>query len=71
MCPFTFAQGDLKSAKAEFERLQNELTGANMKSDILFLLDSSGSVHANFFNAEKRFVRYFLYPITVSYRVLK
>ena len=71
MCPFTFAQGDLKSAKAEFTRLQNKLTGANMKSDILFLLDSSGSVYANFFNAEKEFVRYFLYPITVSYRAAR
>ena len=71
MCPFTFAQGDLKSAKAEFTRLQNELTGANMKSDILFLLDSSGSLGAKFFNAEKEFVRYFLYPITVSYRAAR
>ena len=71
MCPFTFAQGDLKSAKAEFTRLQNELTGANMKSDILFLLDSSGSVHANFFTAEKIFVTSFLNSITVSYRAAR
>lgn len=71
MCPFTFAQGDLKGAKAEFTRLQNELTtGANMKSDILFLLDSSGSLGANFF-IEKNFVTYFLYPITVSYRAAR
>ena len=63
--PFAFAQ-DLERAKQEFTRLREELTGTNKKSDILFLLDTSGSLSAYDFRTEKNFVIQFLSTITVS-----
>ena len=63
--PFAFAQSDL--AKKEFTKLRDALTGTNKKSDILFLLDTSGSVSDYGFKAEKEFVINFLTAITVSF----
>ena len=63
--PFAFAQSDL--AKKEFTKLRDALTGTNKKSDILFLLDTSGSVSNYGFEAEKEFVINFLSTITVSF----
>ena len=65
--PFAFAQ-DLERAKEEFTKLRKELTGTqkNKKSDILFLLDTSGSLSTYDFETEKNFVKSFLNTITVS-----
>ena len=66
MSLFTFAQSNLERAKRELKRLRDELAGANKKSDILFLLDTSGSLSSNEFQTEKGFVINFLNTITVS-----
>ena len=63
---FTFAQSNLERAKRELTRLRDELADANKKSDILFLLDTSGSLSFNEFQTEKGFVMSFLNTITVS-----
>ena len=65
--PFAFAQSELERAKQEFTTLREALTGTNKKSDILFLLDTSGSVSNYGFEAEKEFVINFLSTITVSF----
>ena len=64
--PFAFAQSDLERAKQEFITLREQL-GTNKKSDILFLLDTSGSVWPGDFEDEKEFVIKFLSTITVSF----
>ena len=64
--PFAFAQNDLESAKQEFTTLRKQL-GTNKISDILFLLDTSGSLSTYDFEAEKEFVINFLSTITVSF----
>ena len=63
---FTFAQSNLERAKRELTRLRDELADANKKSDILFLLDTSGSLSSYEFQTEKGFVMNFLNTITVS-----
>ena len=63
--PFAFAQSYLR-AKQEFINLREQL-GTNKISDILFLLDTSGSVSDYGFKTEKKFVIYFLSTITVSF----
>ena len=63
---FTSAQTNLERAKRELKRLRDELADANKKSDILFLLDTSGSLSSYEFQTEKRFVESFLNTITVS-----
>ena len=63
---FTFAQSNLERAKRELTRLRDELADANKKSDILFLLDTSGSLSSNEFHTEKGIVMNFLNTITVS-----
>ena len=63
--PFAFAQSYLR-AKQEFINLREQL-GTNKISDILFLLDTSGSVSNYGFEAEKEFVINFLSAITVSF----
>ena len=63
---FTFAQSNLERAKRELTRLRDELADANKKSDILFLLDTSGSLSSNEFHTEKGFVMNFFNTITVS-----
>ena len=63
---FTFAQSNLERAKRELKRLRDELADANKESDILFLLDTSGSLSSYQFQTEKRFVLNFLNTITVS-----
>ena len=63
---FTFAQSNLERAKRELKGLRDELAGANKKSDILFLLDTSGSLSSYEFQTEKGFVMNFLNTITVS-----
>ena len=63
---FTFAQSNLERAKRELKRLRDELAGANKKSDILFLLDTSGSLSSYEFQTEKGFVVNFLNTITIS-----
>ena len=63
--PFAFAQSDLL-AQQEFITLRKQL-GINKKSDILFLLDTSGSVWPREFEYEKEFVINFLDTITVSF----
>ena len=63
--PFAFAQSYLR-AKQEFINLREQL-GTNKISDILFLLDTSGSVSNYGFEAEKEFVINFLSTITVSF----
>ena len=65
--PFAFAQSELERAKQEFTTLREALTGTNKISDILFLLDTSGSVSSYGFRAEKDFVINFLNTITVSF----
>ena len=64
--PFAFAQNDLESAKQEFTTLRKQL-GTNKISDILFLLDTAGSLSTYDFEAEKEFVINFLSTITVSF----
>ena len=63
--PFAFAQSYLL-AKQEFITLRKQL-GTNKISDILFLLDTSGSVSNYGFEVEKKFVINFLSTITVSF----
>ena len=63
--PLAFAQSDLERAKQEFTRLRDELTIANKISDILFLLDTSGSLSNSDFDTEKRFVINFLNTLPV------
>ena len=63
--PFAFAQSYLR-AKKVFITLREQL-GTNKISDILFLLDTSGSVSDYGFRAEKDFVIKFLSTITVSF----
>ena len=62
---FVFSQGFLEKAKYEFQKLRNEYI-ANDKADILFLLDTSGSLFTTEFKAEKEFVMEFLRKIPVS-----
>ena len=64
--PFAFAQSDLERAQQEFITLRKQL-GTNKISDILFLLDTSGSVSNYAFEVEKKFVINFLSTITVSF----
>ena len=63
---FTFAQSNLERAKRELKRLRDELAGANKKSDVLFLLDTSGDLSSYEYQTEKGFVMSFLNTITVS-----
>ena len=64
--PLAFAQTDLERAKQVFTRLRDELTGVNKISDILFLLDTSGSLSSSDFVTEKKFVINFLNTIPVG-----
>ena len=66
MSLFTFGQSNLERAERELKRLRDELADANKKSDILFLLDTSGSLSSSEFQTEKGFVMNFLNTITVS-----
>ena len=66
ICPLSVATNDLEQAKHEFTRLRDDLAGPKRKSDILFLLDTSGSLSSSDFNVEKKFVTNFLNMITVS-----
>jgi len=63
--PFAFAHSDLERAKQEFTTLRDELT-VNRYSDILFLLDTSGSLDSFGFDTEKEFVINFLNTIPVG-----
>ena len=63
---FTFAQSNLERAKRELKRLRDELAGANKKSDILFLFDTSGRVSSSECQTQKGFVMNILNTITVS-----
>ena len=65
--PFAFAQSDLERAQQEFTTLREALRSTNKISDILFLLDTSGSVSNYAFEVEKKFVINFLSTITVSF----
>ena len=65
--PFALAQSDLERAKEVFKGLRDELTIVNKISDILFLLDTSGSLSSSDFDTEKEFVINFLSTITVSF----
>ena len=62
---FAFAQSDLERAKQEFTTLRDELT-VNRFSDILFLLDTSGSLTPSDFDTEKEFVINFLNTLPVG-----
>ena len=62
---FAFAQSDLERAKQELTTLRDELT-VNRFSDILFLLDTSGSLDSSGFDTEKKFVINFLNTIPVG-----
>ena len=64
--PLAFAQTDLERAKQVFTRLRDELTGVNKISDILFLLDTSGSLSSSDFVTEKKFVINFLNTLPVG-----
>ena len=64
--PFAFAQSDLQRAMQVFRTLREELTSIDKKSDILFLLDTHGSLSDYHFDTEKKFVINFLSTITVS-----
>ena len=65
--PFAFAQSDLERAQQEFTTLREALRSTNKISDILFLLDTSGSVSNYAFEVQKKFVLNFLNTITVSF----
>ena len=66
-CPFALSQyGDLETAKIEFTKLINEVASSNGKSDILFLLDTSGSLSNSDFDKEKQFVTNFLNMLSVN-----
>ena len=65
--PLAFAQSDLQRAIQVFTTLRDELTGVNKISDILFLLDTYGSLSDSDFDTEKKFVINFLSTITVSF----
>lgn len=66
ICPLSVAKNDLEQAIHEFKMLRDDLTGPKRASDILFLLDTSGSLSQWDFNVEKKFVTNFLNMITVS-----
>ena len=66
ICPLSVAKNDLEQAKHEFTNLRGDLAGPKRTSDILFLLDTSGSLSSSDFNVEKKFVTNFLNMITVS-----
>ena len=66
-CPFALSQsGDLEKAKIEFTKLRNEVASSNAKNDILFLLDTSGSLWDSDFDKEKQFVINFLNMLSVN-----
>ena len=56
----------LERAKRELKGLRDELAGANKKSDILFLLDTTGRLSPYDFQTVKEFVMNFLNTVTVS-----
>ena len=60
-----FSQSSLEKAKFRFTKLRNDYI-ANSKADILFLIDTSGSLFSTEFKAEKEFVMEFLRKIPVS-----
>ena len=59
------SQSFVENSKIEFTKLRNEYV-ANDKADILFLIDSSGSLSRSDFDAEKQFVTDFLRKIRVT-----
>lgn len=66
---FVTAQDWLKISKAEILKLRNSLSKTgfdNSKSDIVFLVDTSGSLWPNDFNEEKKFVMNLLNDISVG-----
>ena len=64
---FTLAETwELERAKTELKKLRDELAGANKKSDILFLLDTSAKLSPYAFQQVKEFVTNFLNTVTVS-----
>ena len=66
ICPLSVATNDLEQAKHEFRRLRDDLAGPKRTSDILFLLDTSGSLSQWDFNAEKKFVTNFTVSIEAA-----
>ena len=68
MSLFTLAETSphLERAKRELKGLRDELAGANKKSDILFLLDTTGRLSPYDFHTIKEFVMNFLNTVTVS-----
>jgi len=62
-CRFQFAESDFGQ---EIGRLLDELSGANKKNDILFLIDASASLSSREFESEKNFIRSFLSAMTVA-----
>ena len=64
---FTLAETwlHLERAKRELKGLRDELAGANKKSDILFLLDTTGRLSSYDFQTVKEFVMNFLNTVTV------
>ena len=64
---FVSSQDWLDVSKTELKRLRNEfLSFDNKKSDILFLIDTSGSLWTRDFNKEKTFVTNLLNEISVG-----
>ena len=66
-CQFVSSQDWLSVSKTELLKLRNEyLTFDNRKSDLLFLVDTSGSLGDNDYLEEKKFVTNLLNKISVS-----
>ena len=61
----TFAENHLAKARYEFQKLRNKYIESD-KADILFLIDTSGSLSDSDFYGEKQFVTEFLEKIRVS-----
>ena len=67
ICQFVSSQDWLDVSKTELLKLRNQfLSFENKKSDILFLIDTSGSLSGNDFNEEKKFVTNLLNEISVG-----
>lgn len=64
---FVFSQDWLAVSKTELKMLRNQfLTFDNKKSDILFLVDTSGSLSGSDYSEEKKFVTNLLNKISVG-----
>ena len=67
ICQFVSSQDWLDVSKTELLKLRNQfLSFDNKKSDILFLIDTSGSLRGSDFNEEKKFVTNLLNEISVG-----